>query len=347
MSETKKTQETTEIAKKEPTAAERFAGTIYRQFTAEAGNTPEFTEYERTLAQHLFLKVDAILKDFETKRLDKGGKNLPYEWKNINMTKLAIDAVHRVKLGLDALIPNHIHPVPYFNTRDNRYDLDLRVGYVGKDFYRQENARDKPESIRYELVYTTDNFKPIKKSFNVDCESYEFEITNPFDRGDIIGGFGYIDFGEANKSKNMLVIVSKKDFNKSKGHAQSKTFWDNHPTEMMYKTLVHRVTEKLALDPRSVNAASYSHVEFQENDSEIIAYREIEGNAHNEMIDADVVMNGNGTYVDNTSGVTVNDSTGEVIEEGEEEVENPLYAEPENETPGTGQQSMYSSTPNF
>jgi len=331
MSEKKNTAqegEGTEIVKREPTASERFAITIQHQFAAEAGSVPEFNEYERTLAQHLFLKVDAILKDFEAKRLDKGDDKLPYEWSNINMVKLAIDAVHRVKLGLDALIPNHIHPVPYFNRRLNKYDLDLRVGYVGKDYYRREYAMEKPQSIRYELVYSSDTFEAIMKSFDVDVESYKFAINNPFERGDIIGGFGYIDFGEDKKARNKLVLVTKADFNKSRNHAAGKTFWENHPTEMMFKTLVHRVTEKLPLDPRSVNSASYAYVEYDDNAAEGMAFREIEESANTIVIDADDIIpkkNANVEVIDanevtpsgNTAAATptveVDESTGEVI----------------------------------
>jgi recombination protein RecT len=222
--------------------------------------------------------------------------------------------------------------------------MDLRVGYTGKDYYRQENARDKPASIRYELVYDTDDFKPIKKSFGVEADSYEFVINKPFDRGEIIGGFGYIDFGPGNETKNTLIIVTKKDFNKSKNHAASKDFWDKHPTEMMFKTLVHRVTEKLPLDPRSVNAASYAHVEHQETSAEVSAYREIEENANGELIDADYVI---GEVIDandlNGGGdIKVDDSTGEVVDDPPSGASDPPSADGNG-----GQQSMFGNKAPF
>ena len=47
-----------------------------------------------------------------------------------------------------------------------------------------------PDNIVIEIVYESDTFKPIKKSIDVKVESYKFEISdNPFDRGEIIGGF--------------------------------------------------------------------------------------------------------------------------------------------------------------
>lgn len=277
-----------QVAKKDEsiqaTQSERFLANVEHQFAAEAGAPMAFTDYEKTLAQHLFLKIDNVLKDLETKRLSASKPyGSAYEWKNVNMRKLALDSVHRVKLGLDALIPNHIHPVPYFNKREGKYDLDLRVGYVGEAYYRAQNAVDVPIDIVYELVYDTDEFFPIKKSYSNKIDSYEFNIKNPFNRGKVIGGFGYIVYEE--ETKNELVMVSEESFLKSKKAAQSKTFWDGHPEEMRFKTLVHRVTNKLKIDPKKVNAASYAYVENQERETPI--KREIEENANQEIIDID------------------------------------------------------------
>lgn len=277
-------QLTTNDTSLQSTQSERFLKSVETQFAAEAGAPMAFSDYEKTLAQHLFLKVDNILKDLETKRLNQSKPyGQPYTWQNVNMRKLSLDAVHRVQLGLDALLPNHIHPVPYFNKREGKYDLDLRVGYAGKAYYRQQVAVDVPVEIIYELVYSTDNFKPLKKSFSNEIESYEFEITNPFDRGDIIGGFGYLIYDD--QRKNTLIMVTEKDFEKSRKSAQSDTFWSKHPAEMRYKTLVHRVTDKLTVDPRKVNATSYAYVEEQEAEEPI--RREINENANQQIIDFD------------------------------------------------------------
>lgn len=259
--------------------AVRFVNEVERKFTAEMGNQVQFTAYEKTLAQHLFLKITAALKDFEDKRSNP--KRLPYTWESINMQKLALDAVHRVNLGLDALIPNHIHPVPYFNSSKKIYDLDLRIGYKGKDYYRRKAAEEEPSDIRYELVYETDHFKPIKKSLSNNVESYEFEIKQPFDRGKVVGGFGYIMY--ENPSKNKLVIVTHEDFEKARKAAGSDKFWGPHPTRMKFKTLVHRTTEELPVDPKKVNARSYAYVEVQDTEAEVA--QEIEDNANSEVID--------------------------------------------------------------
>ena len=270
----------TAIAKREFTVSEKFTNMVVQEFT-NAVDAIEMTPYQRRLAQHLFIKIDATLKSMEAKRT---GDRQPIVWNNINMTKLAIDAVHRVDLGLDALIPNHIHPIPYWNTKAGKYDLDLRVGYAGKDFYRRGVAVEQPKGIIYELVYSKDKFIPRKRTLNNPVESYEFEITSPFDRGEVSGGFGYLMYEDS--SRNQLVIVTEKDFQKSMALAKTKDFWTNNPIEMRYKTLIHRVTDKLQMDPRKVNA-SFLAVEADDNDevTEAQMTEEIEEKANQDFLD--------------------------------------------------------------
>ena len=273
---------TKEIAKAEATYSQRFTNAVVKEFSGTVGGGLHLTQYQERLAQHMFIGIDAQLKNLEVKRLEKNKGGLPIVWANIDMNKLAIDAMHRVELGLDALIPNHIHPIPYFNKATKKYALDLRIGYAGKDCYRRKMATDEPVDIVYELVCENDTFKPIKRGKGNDIESYEFEISNPFDRGEIVGGFGYIMYDDLRK--NQLVIVTKKDFDKAKNYAQSNTFWEAHPEQMMFKTLVHRTVEKLGIDPEKVNA-SFLHVEI--DDTAAASERVIEEKANKTPVDID------------------------------------------------------------
>ncbi len=268
------------------TTSAKFVASVEKHFTAEIGDALAWTDYEKTLAQHMFLKVDAQLKALEAKREEQNRTNAtPLRWENVNMAKLALDTVHRVSLGLDALIPNHIHPIPYWNKRLKKYDIDLRVGYVGKDLCRRKLAVEEPLEVRYELVYETDVFVPHVKSMNNEVENYEFRITNPFDRGRVIGGFGYIRY--ADPTKNRLVLVTERDFKKAEAGAQTKDFWADNKwrEEMMFKTVVHRVADKLPLDPRKVNSRSYAYIEAQEAEESF--EREVEGEANYRLIDVE------------------------------------------------------------
>jgi recombination protein RecT len=238
------------------------------------------------LAQHLFVKIDMALKEAEARRNPATNK-VPYSWAKINMQKAALSAVHRIELGLDGLIPNHIWPIAYYNNRAGVYDLDLRIGYAGKDYYYRKMALCPIVDIIYELVHENDRFTVIKKSINEGVESYTFEIPKPFDRGQVVGGFGYIMY--QNPSMNKLVIVDNAAFEKAKSAAKSKEFWNNHSEEMKYKTIVHRTVKSIVLDPEKINE-SFGQVEAdeikaQDRDAKGQAQAEVDENANTDFID--------------------------------------------------------------
>lgn len=254
------------------TDSEKFTNLVMREFSAAANQAIELTPYQRKLAQHLFLKIDGSLQALETKRLTgpNADKTSPIIWQNMNLKKLALDAMHRIDLGLDALVPNHIHPIPYWNSREKKYDLDLRIGYMGKDYYRRRVARVEPLNVIYELVYSTDKFRPIKRGPTNDVESYEFEICNPFDRGEVIGGFGYIIYEDSRQ--NTLVLVSKQMLARSRA-AGNKSFWESDTEAMQLKTVVHRTMDKLGVDPAKASASLYA-VEASEEAGDEAGFRE-------------------------------------------------------------------------
>jgi len=79
-------------------------------------------------------------------------------------------------------------------------------------------------------------------------------------------------------------MVSEKDFLRSKAKAKADQFWSENPVEMRFKTLVHRVTSKLAVDPAKVNA-SFAAVEADENQAfERDMAEEIKSEAHTEVL---------------------------------------------------------------
>src|SRR5574343_164049 len=230
------------------TQATRFTQTMMREFAGIAGSVVDLTPDQRRLAQHLFLKIDETLKALEFKRgSNPQAKDRPeIAWKNVNMQKLAIDAMRRIEIGLDALIDNHISPIPYLNGKTGQYDLDLRIGYAGKDYYKRRYAIDPPKDVKYELVYATDKFSVKKRSFNNPVEGYEFEVTNPWDRGEIIGGFAYFAYDDP--AKNQVLVVPDKEFKRAMAMG-NRDFWEKNPVEMRYKTVVNRAMAKLYADP--------------------------------------------------------------------------------------------------
>ena len=272
--------------------SERFMQKVIHDFSGSVGEF-QITEYQRQLIQGYFIGVDRALKTAEAERVRKNEKNtdhkydnaVPVTWANVNMADLALDVVHYARLGLDTMQANFITPIPYLNSKTNRYDINLMLGYNGIKYIAEKFALCPPKSVTVELVYATDTFKPYKKGRGNDVESYDFEITNPFDRGNIVGGFGYIEYDDAHK--NELVLMSMKDIEKRKPKYASANFWgggtrkewktvngkrqqvevenDGWLDEMCRKTIIREVysPKHILLDPRKIDE-SYQYMKQRE-----------------------------------------------------------------------------------
>lgn len=258
----KQKSEETAVEKREPTVAERFVEKVRTEFAGSVGHGAEFTDHEKQLASNLYMKIDSQLKALEADRQKKGKDKPPITWNNVNMQQLAQDAVHRVRLGLDALIDNHIHPLPYLNGKTGKYDLDLQIGFAGLDYYKRQVSEDDIVDVTYELIHENDEFTVVKKDMDNEKDHYKFKINDVFNRGEVIGGFGYIQY--ENEAKNKVVTVDKEEFDKAKKAAPTSKVWNEWPEKMQYKTLVRRVTKEISEDPKKVNP-SYHYVEAQDS----------------------------------------------------------------------------------
>lgn len=273
--QTKKQPDNEQDQAVEESYAVRFVAMVEREWQMQMADDSglDWTTYEKTLAQHAFLKVDEALREAEQKRLERrdADQRTPFTWKNVNLEKLALNTVHCVGLGLDPILPNHVHPVFYWNRREGKYDCNLQRGYAGKDLCARTMTLDPPLDIVYQLVHANDKFKPLWRSPDRPGDAYDFETPHPFDRGEVIGGFGYIIYDDPRK--NRLHLVPKKEFELAEKNAGTDKFWKGDNRErMLFKTVVNRVADKLQIDPRKVNSRSYAYVtdvELQTVDDEM------------------------------------------------------------------------------
>jgi len=207
--------------------SQRFTNAVIKEF----GNSVELTDRQKGLVQGYFIYIDRALKVAEENRIAKNKNNSDHKWdnnieavwKNVNLPDLAKDIVINAKLGLDMTIPNHLFPVPYINRDTGVYDVNLQKGYVGIQIIAEKYAVHKPKNVTVELVYSNDVFIPVKKSKDNPVESYEYSVEKPFDRGELRGGFGYIEFDDP--ARNKLVIMTMADIMKRKPKHASAEFW--------------------------------------------------------------------------------------------------------------------------
>lgn len=282
----------------ELTISQKFVRSVEKQMSGALGVSIHWTPLQFTLAQHAYLRIDASLKELQAK-----GKNVT--WGNINMTKLAIDAVHLVNLGLDGLMPNHFSAVPYKNgilskaAGKDIYDLALRVGYEGH-LSSSINASIEPvANVKTFLIFKGDKFVP---HFSPKGDWYEYEPASVFDvnEDEIEGGVGFIRYKD--DTKNTLVIVTKRDFKRSESASKAKgktetevdeetgekvevnkgNFWKAHRIEMHEKTVKHRTSEAIVLDPAKINNVSNDWLKMNSADAEM--GEEVAENANQDLI---------------------------------------------------------------
>ena len=297
-------------AEVKPNAAERFTAKVMKEFGSTVGEI-QVTDYQQQLVQGYFIAIDRALKSAEEERLRKNEKNkdhekydnnLPVTWGNVNLNDLALDVVHYARMGLDMMQENHLFPIPYKNNKTGKYDMTLMPGYNGIQYIAEKYAVEPPLAVTVELVYSTDTFRPIKKSAENRVENYEFAINNAFDRGEIIGGFGYIEY--ADPVKNKLVIMTKKDIEKRKPKYASANFWggkqkvwdngkqvdqetDGWYEEMCLKTIKREIysAKHIPRDPKKIDD-NYQYMKMREaRIAELEAQDIIDANANGTVID--------------------------------------------------------------
>ena len=322
MSQTESKQELTNVeqtpAEQKPTPvatpSQRFTNLVISEFGAATANPIQLSDKQKRLIQGYFIIIDRLLKDAESKRLAKNESNtnhqydntIPYDWQHVNMSDLALDAVHAARMGLDMQEEAHLYPIPFANKKKGCYDIAFMEGYAGKQYKAVKYALIPPKAVTIEVVYSTDRFKAIKKSRTNPYDTYEFEITQPFDRGEIVGGFGYIEYNDP--YQNELVILTLNDI-KKRAQKGSAEFWGTEMTgkkvqiwengnktwsnaegwldEMVRKTIVREVYSKkhIPIDPAKLDD------DFQYFKEREVVYAQAE-------IDEEAAENGNTTPID-------------------------------------------------
>lgn len=306
------TEEKKEAAQETAISAEismsqRFTSKVLSEFTTSSGDV-NVGPHQRSLIQGYFIGLDQALKKAEVDRVRKNASasdqkymnDLPYTWANVDLEQLARSVMHYSKIGHDMMLPNQLSPIAYKNNATNKYVFTFVEGYMGKRFMAEKYALVKSKAVTIELVREKDSFEAIKKGQNQPYDSYQFKIINPFDRGEVIGGFGYIEYDDP--TKNELHIMTMADIMKRKPDKASAEFWGGEKTvyvdgkkstkeiegwrdEMIYKTVSRYVYGKIPLDSSKVSEFNNFSATQQDDVKELEVAAEISEKANVESLD--------------------------------------------------------------
>lgn len=290
----------------ESSPSERFTQAVIKEFpTGMNKEVVELTSFQRKLIQNYFIKLDGVLKEAETKRLAKSEQYrdpLAFNWNNVNMHKLALDVVAYSSIGLDPLQKNHISPIPYKNKKTNKYDITLMEGFNGLELKARKYGYEVPDDVIFELKYSTDHFKSLKKNISNKVEGYEFSIEDDFNRGELEGGFYYMIYNE-NPEKNKLVVMNRQQIEKRKPQYASAEFWggekdewkngqktgqkekvEGWEEEMFLKTLKRHCWNSINIDSQKIDEHLSRVIENEAQGNDRAVVEEIEANANTKEI---------------------------------------------------------------
>ncbi len=297
-----------QIMKKEVSASERFMSRVIVEFGSSVGEIA-LTGFQKRLAQNYFVAIDSSLKMAEEKRLKKSKNQdaLAVTWQNVNMEKLARDVVSCARIGFDPAQKNHIHMMPFKNNTINKYDIVFIEGYRGIELKATKYGMNVPDNTVVEVVYSNDRFKSIKKDSKNKFDTYEFEITNDFDRGDIIGGFYYHSYND-HPEKNKIVVLNIKELLKRKPEYASVEFWGGEKDiwkngqkvgreategwyeKMVYKTIYRAAYSDITIDSQKIDD-DYMRLKANElKMADLEVAQEIAENANKEAIDIEAFV---------------------------------------------------------
>ena len=305
----------------ELTVAERFTNKVLAEFNGSTGGDIALTSFQKRLVQNYFMVADMMLKTAEEKRLKKYGTyqdKVPVTWANIDLEKLAQSVVSAARVGWDPMQSNHINLIPFKDNATQKYNVTFMPGYRGIELKAKKYGLDVPDYVIVELVYSTDIFKSLKKNFKNPIESFEWEITNDFDRGEIIGGFYYHGFTET-PEKNRLVVMPMKDIERRKPKKASAEFWGGEKDVWENKKIVGKEHidgwfDKMCL--KTIHRAAYNDItiDSQKIDDDYMQLKQLESAFSEAEVEQTIAENANQNviYIRNEVSPEVNEHDGEL-----------------------------------
>lgn len=260
------------------TLAERFTNAIVSAY-GDVAKGVGMTVEQKQLISNYYIKLDEMFRD----------PKVNIKWNQVRLPELATTLAHMAKLGLDMSI-GQLSFIPFKKGDTGTYNFAPVISKYGYEYIAKKYGLEPPGNVTVELVYETDKFSITKKDYMHTCDTYSFEVTNPFNRGKIVGGFGYLEYKD--KTKNKILAMSEQEILSYRPPRYSNQFWTGENMKKMYeKTIAKQLLKKVTLDPDKVNGVkdSFERIESEElNYNAAIAQEEVNENmCSGEFIDID------------------------------------------------------------
>lgn len=213
------------------------------------------------LAVNYFTRLDNELKKLAT----------PKTWKQINFEDFLSKSIAYANIEIDPLAPKMLSFTLYANKTNGLSDVVFVEDVRCVELLARRYGINCPENITVELIYSTDKFSIVKKDLSHPSEGYVLEVTNAFDRGDIVGGVSLSEY--ANPIYNKVRIMSMKEIEKRV--KTNSPFWTNWKNEMCEKTVCKNAWGKVVLNTTELAkyyATQPNDVEFEPESTEELPF---------------------------------------------------------------------------
>lgn len=212
-------------------------------------------------------------------RLDNEFKKLatPKTWKQINFEDFLSKSIAYANIGIDPLAPKMLSFTLFANKSNGLSDVVFVEDVRCMELLARRYGINCPENITVELIYSTDKFSIVKKDLSHPSEGYILEVTNVFDRGEIIGGVSLSEY--ANPIYNKVRIMSMKEIEKrvktTDYNGKETSFWKNWRAEMCEKTVGKNAWGKVVLNTTELAeyyATKPNEAEFEPENTEELPF---------------------------------------------------------------------------
>jgi recombination protein RecT len=192
------------------------------------------------LALNYYTRLDNELKKSTATKL----------WKDIAFDDFLAKSIAYANIGIDPLAPKMLSFTLFKNKSTLLFDIVFVEDVRCMELLARRFGVNCPENITVELIYSTDVFSMIKKDLSHPSEGYVLEVSNPFNRGEIIGGVSLMEY--ENPAYNKVRIMSMADITKrvktTDYSGKETSFWKNFKPEMCEKTIGKNAWSKVVLN---------------------------------------------------------------------------------------------------